>query len=227
MEKPKISRQTNKFRAGVSTPSRAPRKRPVKLPPTAWQTLGPFFPDEYLLRPGENDLTRIAKGKPRAKGDIIDVVGRVRDEAGRPVSGALIEVWQANRDGRYRHPADQTGLPLDPNFNGAGRAITDADGRYWFHSVKPGAYPMPIKDWFRPPHIHFSIYAGGILDRLITQMYFPREPLNRRDHILGAVADEKARKRLVGIASKGPRGTTTYTFDIVLRGSNETPFFER
>ena len=207
---------------------RTPKERLVRLPTTMWQTLGPYFPYRYLLRPGENDLIRIAKGKPRAKGEIIDTVGRVTDEDGRPVRGALIEVWQANKDGRYRHSVDQSDLPLDSNFIGVGRAMTDDEGRYRFHTIKPGPYPVPgYDDWLRPPHIHFSLYAAGILDRLITQMYFPRERLNKRDYIFCAIADEKARKRLTGKASKGLRGATTYTFDIVLRGRNETPFFER
>lgn len=207
---------------------RTPTKRLVKLPPTVWQTIGPYFPYKYLLRPGENDLTRIGKGKPRAKGDLIDIIGRVRDQDGRPVQGALIELWQANKDGRYRHPVDGSGLPLDPNFIGAGRAITDAKGQYRFHSIKPGPYPVPgYDDWYRPPHIHFSLYAAGVLDRLITQMYFPREALNKRDYIFNGVTDEKARKRLIGKGSAGPRGSTTYTFNIVLSGPNETPFYQR
>lgn len=206
---------------------RTPSQKLQKLAATPWQTLGPFFPYEFLIKPGENDLTRIAKGKPRAKGEIIDVVGRVLDEDGRPVQGALLEVWQCNEQGRYLHPVDQSGIPLDPNFHGVGRVITDAKGQYRIHTIKPGPYPVPgYDDWYRPRHIHFSLYAAGVLDRLITQMYFPREALNKKDYIFNALSDEKARRRLIGKESKGPRGTKTYSFDIVLKGRNETPFFE-
>lgn len=206
---------------------RTPSRRLGKLDATPWQTLGPFYPHEFLVAPGENDMTRIAKGRPRARGEVIDVVGRVLDEDGRPVRDCLIEVWQCNAAGRYRHAADQSDVPLDPNFNGAGRTVTDEDGRYRFHTIKPAAYAVPGYDsWKRPRHIHFSLYAAGILDRLITQMYFPGERLNRRDFMFNALPDDRARRALTGKASRGPRGATTYTFDMVLRGARETPFFE-
>ena len=122
---------------------------------------------------------------------------------------------------------DQSDVPLDRNFTGVGRVVTDEDGRYGFHTVKPAPYAVPGYDsWKRPRHIHFSLYAAGILDRLITQMYFPGERLNRQDFMYNALPDDKARRALTGKASKGPRGTTTYTFNMVLRGSQETPFFE-
>tara|TARA_A100001037_G_scaffold306130_1_gene349426 strand:+ start:7300 stop:8055 length:756 start_codon:yes stop_codon:yes gene_type:complete len=206
---------------------RTPSQRLQKLEITPWQTLGPFYPYEFLIKPGENDLTRIAKGKPRAKGEIIDVVGRVLDEDGRPVRGCLIEAWQCNAEGRYLHAADQSNIPIDPNFTGTGRVITDEQGRYRFHTIKPSPYPVPGYDnWKRPRHIHFSLYAAGILDRLITQMYFPGERMNRKDFMFNALPSDKARRALTGKASKGQRGTTTYTFDMILRGSQETPFFE-
>lgn len=206
---------------------RTPSRHLQKLETTPWQTLGPFYPYEFLVKPGENDMTRIAKGKPRAKGEVIDVVGRVLDEDGRPVRGCLIEAWQCNAAGRYLHAVDQSDVPLDPNFTGVGRVVTDEDGRYGFHTVKPAPYAVPGYDsWKRPRHIHFSLYAAGILDRLITQMYFPGERLNRQDFMYNALPDDKARRALTGKSSKGPRGTTTYTFNMVLRGSQETPFFE-
>ena len=206
---------------------RTPSRRLQKLETTPWQTLGPFYPYEFLIEPGENDMTRIAKGRRRAKGEVIDVVGRVLDEDGRPVRGCLIEAWQCNAAGRYLHAVDQSDVPLDPNFTGVGRVVTDEDGRYGFHTIKPAPYAVPGYDsWKRPRHIHFSLYAAGILDRLITQMYFPGERLNRQDFMYNALPDDKARRALTGKASKGPRGTTTYTFNMVLRGSQETPFFE-
>ena len=113
----------------------------------------------------------------------IEICGIVTDEAGRPAPGVLIEVWAANRHGKYDHPADTSDEPLDPNFKGYGRALTAADGSYRFVSIKPGAYPNPgyAPEWFRPPHVHFSVYAAGVMQRLITQMYFPGEELNEID----------------------------------------------
>ncbi len=192
---------------------------------TPSQTIGPFFA-LGLAEGGEVDVARRDPKGAAAQGEPIVVSGQVTDEQGRPVRKALIEVWQANRWGKYEHPDDTTDAPLDPNFKGWGRMLTDADGRYRFRTIKPGAYPNPgYDDWMRPPHIHFSLFAAGVMQRLITQVYFPGEPLNDIDPILNGIVDLQARASL--IARKGgatPHGTE-YTFDVVLRGAGETAFF--
>lgn len=187
---------------------------------TPSQTIGPFFAPG-LIRPGDDDLA------PRAQGIPIVVSGRVTDETGKPVRKALIEVWQANKWGKYEHPDDITDAPLDPDFKGWGRMLTGEDGHYRFRSIKPGAYPNPGYDnWMRPPHIHYSIFAAGLMQRLITQMYFPGEELNDIDPILNGIEDLDARASL--IARRLPDeagGALAFAFDIVLRGKGETAFF--
>jgi protocatechuate 3,4-dioxygenase beta subunit len=192
---------------------------------TPSQTVGPFF----ALGLAEGSATDVARRDPNgapAQGEPIVVTGRVTDEAGRPVRKALIEVWQANRWGKYEHPDDITDAPIDPNFKGWGRMLTDAEGCYLFRSIKPGAYPNPGYDnWMRPPHIHYSIFAAGLMQRLITQLYFPAESLNEIDPILNGIEDLDARASLIA----RPEGSTAegakYRFDIVLRGRGETAFF--
>ncbi len=155
------------------------------------------------------------------------ISGQVTDHHGKPVRKALIEVWQANKWGKYEHPDDITDQPLDANFKGWGRALSDADGRYRFYSIKPGAYPNPGYDnWMRPPHVHFSIFAAGVMQRLITQLYFPDEPLNDIDPILNGINNLDARASLIArrLADQDD-GTQSYEFNIVLRGAGETPFF--
>lgn len=195
---------------------------------TPEQTIGPFYP-RALVAEGENDLTRRAPDAPRAEGEVIEIRGSVVDEEGRPVAGALIEIWQANTWGRYDHPVDRGDAPLDPNFRGFGRTIADDSGAYRFLTIKPGAYPNPgYDDWFRPPHVHFSVFGAGLMQRIITQMYFPGEPLNDIDPILNGVADLAARARLISTHDDGPAGPSEfpcYRFDLVLRGKAETPFF--
>jgi protocatechuate 3,4-dioxygenase beta subunit len=204
--------------------TRTPTKPVLVVTPS--QTLGPFFP-LALAEGNETDLASTAPGGPRAQGTPIVVVGRVLDENGSPVHKALIEVWQANMWGKYDHPSDATDAPLDPNLKGWGRMLTDAEGRYRIRSIKPGAYPNPGYDnWMRPPHIHFSIFAAGLMQRLITQVYFPGEALNDIDPILNGIEDLDARASL--IARRLPDeadGTFAFAFDIVLRGRNETAFF--
>ena len=204
--------------------ARTPGKAVPVVTPS--QTVGPFF-SLGLVRPGDDDLACLTPGGPRAQGTPIVVSGRVTDEEGRPVRKALIEVWQASCRGKYPHPDDTTDAPPDPNLKGWGRMLTDADGRYRFTSIKPGAYPNPGYDnWMRPPHIHYSIFAAGVMQRLITQLYFPDEPLNDIDPILNGIEDLEARASL--IARPGPAaadGTQSFTFDIVLRGKAETAFF--
>jgi protocatechuate 3,4-dioxygenase beta subunit len=204
--------------------SRTPDK-PVRVV-TPSQTIGPFFA-LGLVSESDRDLACKVAGGPRAQGQPIVVTGRVTDENGKPVRKALIEVWQANRWGKYEHPDDTTEAPLDPNFKGWGRQLTDDEGRYRFVSIKPGAYPNPGYDnWFRPPHIHYSIFAAGLMQRLITQLYFPGEELNDIDPILNGIEDLDARAALIArrLADE-PDGAQHYEFDIVLRGAAETPFF--
>lgn len=200
-------------------------ERPVRVV-TPSQTIGPFFAFG-LVRDGDDDLACKTPGAARAQGVPIIVSGRVTDEEGRPVRKALIEVWQANRWGKYEHPDDSTDAPLDPHFKGWGRALTGDDGRYRFHSIKPGAYPNPgYDDWMRPPHVHFSIFAAGLMQRLITQMYFPGEELNDIDPILNGIEDLEERASLIARRlADGPGGVQIFGFDIVLRGKKETAFF--
>jgi protocatechuate 3,4-dioxygenase beta subunit len=193
--------------------------RPVGVV-TPSQTIGPFFAPG-LIRPGDDDLA------PHAQGTRIVVSGRVTDETGEPVRKALIEVWQANKWGKYEHPDDITDAPLDPHFKGWGRVLTGDDGRYRFRSIKPGAYPNPgYDDWMRPPHIHYSIFAAGLMQRLITQVYFPGEALNDIDPILNSIEDLEARASLIArrLADE-PDGALAFGFDIVLKGPGETAFF--
>jgi protocatechuate 3,4-dioxygenase beta subunit len=178
--------------------------------------------------PTDSDLTLQHAGEPL--GERILVHGRVLDEYGRPVRGALVEVWQANAAGRYRHKVDQHNAPLDPNFSGGGRIITEDDGRYSFRTIKPGAYPWGnhFNAW-RPAHIHFSLFGAGILSRLVTQMYFPGDPLQPLDPIFNSIADARARERLISrfdYDKTEPAFALAYEFNIVLRGDLDTPFEE-
>jgi protocatechuate 3,4-dioxygenase beta subunit len=202
-----------------NTPSRA---LPIITP---HQTIGPFFP-RHLVRPGDEDLAARELDGPRAQGDPIEIIGTVTDQMGQAAGGVLIEVWAANAKGKYDHPADKSDQPLDPNFKGYGRALTESDGRYRFVSIKPGAYPNPgYDDWFRPPHVHFSIYAAGVMDRLITQMYLPGEALNDIDPILNGIDDLDARASLIAVDEGMHDFGRRYRFDIALRGKVETQFF--
>ena len=173
----------------------------------------------------DNDLTRQHEGEPL--GERIIVQGRVLDDGGRPIPNTLVEIWQANAAGRYAHRVDQHPAPLDPNFSGAGRMLTDSEGRYRFTTIRPGAYPWRNHDnaW-RPAHIHFSLFGTSFLSRLITQMYFPGDPLMPFDPILNSIPDEKARRRLIAAFDLNvtrPEWALGFTFDIVLRGPNGTP----
>jgi protocatechuate 3,4-dioxygenase beta subunit len=177
----------------------------------------------------DNDLTRQHSGDPL--GERILVTGRVLDENGRAVPHTLVEIWQANAAGRYLHVKDQHAAPLDPNFTGAGRALTDADGRYRFVTIKPGAYPWRNhENAWRPAHIHFSLYGPALATRLVTQMYFPGDPLCAYDPMFQSIPDEKARQRLVSkldLSTTEPEWALGYSFDIVLRGREGTPFEQR
>jgi protocatechuate 3,4-dioxygenase beta subunit len=163
-----------------------------------------------------------------ALGQRIIVAGRVTDEDGRPIGTTMIEIWQANAAGRYQHHGDQHDAPLDPNFRGAGRVFTDADGYYRFVTIKPGAYPWPNHhNAWRPNHIHFSLSGPALATRLVTQMYFPGDPLLPLDPIFNAVPDATARDRLVARFDTGtgvPDWALGYRFDLVLRGRGATPW---
>ncbi|KAA1011587.1 protocatechuate 3,4-dioxygenase subunit beta [Paraburkholderia panacisoli] len=178
------------------------------------------------LDPLDNDLTRNAVRNGEPLGERIIVTGRVLDEGGRPVRNTLVEIWQANAAGRYVHKADQHDAPLDPNFLGAGRCITDTEGRYRFMTIKPGAYPWGNHpNAWRPQHIHFSLFGDHFGSRLVTQMYFPGDPLLAFDPIYqGTPAN--ARERMISSFSLDTTQEAYalgYDFDIVLRGPNETP----
>jgi protocatechuate 3,4-dioxygenase, beta subunit len=207
-----------------STRLRGPKRPLLLLPHTLSELTGPVFGHESV---GEldHDLTRHHDGEPL--GERIIVSGRVLDSAGRPVPSALIEIWQANAAGRYRHDVDRHPAPLDPNFTGAGRCLTDDAGRYRFVTVKPGAYPWRNHpNAWRPAHIHLSIFGRAFTSRLVTQMYFPGDPLFELDPIFQSVRDPKARERLIcefELETTEPEWALGYRFDIVLGGPSETP----
>jgi protocatechuate 3,4-dioxygenase, beta subunit len=208
----------------ASTVKRAPTKPLVVLPHTLSELTGPIFGHDEV-KPSDADLTKQHKGDPI--GERIIVSGRVLDENGRPVPHTLVEVWQANSSGRYPHRVDQHNAPVDPNFSGAGRTLTDAEGRYRFVTIRPGEYPWRnhYNAW-RPAHIHFSLFGPAFATRIVTQMYFPGDPLLDYDPMYLCVPDEKARKRLVSIfdwETTVPEFALAYKFDIVLRGRDETP----
>jgi protocatechuate 3,4-dioxygenase beta subunit len=208
----------------ASTVKRAPTKPLVVLPQTLSEITGPLFGHDEV-KPGDADLTKQHKGDPI--GERIVVSGRVLDENGRPVPHTLVEVWQANAAGRYPHRVDTHNAPMDPNFSGAGRALTDAEGRYRFVTIRPGEYPWRnhYNAW-RPAHIHFSLFGPAFVTRIVTQMYFPGDPLLEYDPMYLCVPDEKARKRLISVfdwETTVPEFALGYKFDIVLRGRDETP----
>ena len=207
-----------------STRLRHPTRPLVPLPEAFADLEGPLFGEE-VLEPDDADLTVHGSGEPL--GERIIVQGRVLDEEGRPVRGALVEVWQANAAGRYGHERDQHPAPLDPNFAGAGRCLTDDAGRYHFVTVKPGAYPWGNhENAWRPAHIHFSLFGRMFTQRLVTQMYFPGDPLFEHDPIFRAVRDPRARELLVARFDLGvtvEAWALGYTWDIILgRGGRGT-----
>lgn len=211
----------------LSSMARAPRMPLIPLPSTITENTGPIFSPE-LIRKGDNDLTAQHAGEPI--GERIFVHGRVLDEGGGPIPNALVEIWQANAAGRYRHKVDTWDAPIDPNFTGAGKTLTDEQGRYSFKTIKPGPYPWRNHhNAWRPSHIHFSLFGVGILSRLVTQMYFPGDPLQPLDPIFNSIPDEAARMRLVStldMQRAEPNYALAFAFDIVLRGRSETPFEE-
>ncbi len=212
----------------ASTVKRAPTQPLVVLPHTLSEVTAPVFGYDDI-KAIDADLTRQHQGAPQ--GERIVVSGRVLDENGKPIPSVLIEIWQANAAGRYNHRVDQHDAPIDPNFTGAGRALTDAEGRYRFMTIRPGAYPWRnhYNAW-RPAHIHFSLFGRAIVQRLITQMYFPGDPLLEYDPMFMCVADEKARERLISKLdweTTMPEYALGYRFDVVLRGREATPMETR
>ena len=208
----------------VSSQKRAPTQPPIMLSHTVTETTGPvFLPSD--ISENDADLTRQHEGEPQ--GERIIVTGRVLDEDGHAIPNTLIEVWQANAAGRYRHKRDEHDAPIDPNFTGFGRTSSDGKGHYRFTTIKPGAYPWGNHhNAWRPAHIHFSLFGPAFATRLVTQMYFPGDPLLAFDPIFNSTPDERARNRLVSTfdwETTTPQFALGYRFDIVLRGRDATP----
>ncbi|MFZ0814668.1 MAG: protocatechuate 3,4-dioxygenase subunit beta [Candidatus Sulfotelmatobacter sp.] len=211
----------------VSSIKRAPTKPQVRIPYTLSEITGPSFESE-IVAPNASDLTRQHSAEPL--GERIIVSGRVLDEDSRPLPNTLLEIWQANAAGRYQHAVDQHDAPLDSNFTGCGQAITDAEGRYRFVTIRPGEYPWGnhYNAW-RPAHIHFSLFGPAFATRLVTQMYFPGDPLLPFDPIFNCTADENARSRLISAfdwETTMPGNALGYRFDLILRGREATPMEE-
>ena len=207
-----------------STRLRAPAQPLLVVAPAFLHQPGPAVPQGFV-RNGDNDLT--IHGKSAPLGEKMIVSGRVLDDTGRPVRDSLVEIWQANASGRYDHPGDTHAAPLDPNFHGIGRTFTDGEGRYRFVTIKPGSYPWANHAFaWRPQHIHFSLLGNAPVQRLVTQMYFPGDPLLAIDPIFMSVPGENARARMVSTLAleTGLEDIALgYTFDIVLAGVQATP----
>jgi protocatechuate 3,4-dioxygenase beta subunit len=206
---------------------RSPRLPLLSLQNSLSEVTGPLFGAHQLGRL-DNDLILNYAKDGEAIGQRLIVHGRVTDERGAGVANSLLEFWQANAGGRYRHKNDRYLAPLDPNFGGCGRTLTDADGAYAFRTIKPGAYPWRnfVNSW-RPAHIHFSLFGTGFAQRLITQMYFEGDPLLAHDPMFGMIPDREAASRLVApldLNASVPLDTLAYRFDIVLRGRRSTLF---
>ncbi len=208
-----------------STALRHPNRELHLLPQRLTEVTGPLFGDDRV-QPGDDDLTQYDGGE--AVGQRIIVHGRVLDSDARPVTNSLVEIWQANGGGRYRHVNDQWPAPLDPHFAGLGRCATDQHGHYRFTTIKPGAYPWGNhRNAWRPAHIHLSLFGQAFTQRLVTQMYFPDDPLFFQDPIFNSIPDDKARRRLVSSYDHDAtleQWALGFRFDIVLRGHAQTPF---
>lgn len=209
-----------------STRLRAPSQPLVVLRDRLTEVTGPLLTGE--IGPSDHDLTLQHAGE--ALGQRIVVFGRVLDSDGRAVPSTLVEIWQANAAGRYAHAGDNWPAPLDPNFSGGGRVVTDSAGNYSFTTIKPGAYPWKNHhNAWRPAHIHLSLFGRAFTQRLVTQMYFPDDPLFAQDPIFNSVPDEAARRRMIStfdLDATRPDWALAYRFDIVLRGREQTPFEE-
>jgi protocatechuate 3,4-dioxygenase beta subunit len=211
----------------VGTRLRAPKEPLVLLPASLSELTGPVFA-EGRLGETDADLTRQHAGEPL--GERITVSGRVLGSDGKPLRGQLVEIWQANSAGRYRHEVDTHDAPLDPNFSGGGRCLTDDDGSYRFVTVLPGAYPWGNhQNAWRPKHIHFSLFGRAFPERLVTQMYFPGDPLFPFDPIFNSVRGDAARQRMIAtfeLERTQPDWALGFRFDIVLGGRAATPLEE-
>ncbi len=207
-----------------STALRAPGQPPVLLPQHLTEITGPLL-GEGRVTATDADLTTGHGGEPL--GERIIVTGRVLDSDGRPVPDTLVEIWQANASGRYHHAVDEHPAPLDPNFSGVGRCVTDSSGRYRFVTIKPGAYPWRNHpNAWRPAHIHFSLFGRAFTQRLVTQMFFPGDPLYFQDPIFNSVP-QAARERLIcrfDLDLTEPEWALGFGWDIVLRGQRATVF---
>ena len=209
----------------ASTVKRSPSEPLVVLPTSLSEVTGPLFGYD-VIKANDFDLTKQGGGEPI--GERIVVSGRVLDANARPVANTLVEIWQANAAGRYPHHRDNHNAPLDPNFTGCGRTLTDDRGCYRFVTIRPGEYPWRNHhNAWRPAHIHFSLFGPAFATRLVTQMYFPGDPLLEFDPMYTSIPSERARKRLVSAfdwETTIPEQALGYRFDIVLRGRDETPF---
>ena len=211
----------------AATILRAPQQRLVPLSVGRAESTGPVF-GEGTVGDLDHDLTRNSVRTAEPLGERILITGRVLDCIGRPVRNALIEIWQANAAGRYIHKKDIHDAPIDPNFTGTGRCMTDDEGRYRFTSIRPGAYPWRNhQNAWRPPHIHFSIFGRSFSQRLVTQMYFPGDPLLAYDPIYNSIPGDAARNRLVArfdLSVTQPEWALGFDFDVVVDGARQTPF---
>ena len=209
-----------------STRARAPLLAPIRAPHTLTEASSPRLSPAHF--PIHADMSR--HGGQAAMGERIIVAGRVLDEAGRPVAGSMMEIWQANSAGRYQTGRDQHDAPLDPNFEGQARVFTDAEGRYSFTTIRPGAYPWRNHhNAWRPVHLHFGLFGAAYAQRMVTQMYFPGDPLLPLDPVFNTTADAAARDRLIAAFDLDvtiPEFALGYRFDITLRGPSATPFEE-
>jgi len=215
-----IPRYHRSFTRNPSTPL-------VRRPVTLSEMTGPTGLVERFGAVSELDLSHPIAGGPRALGQLITLTGRVTDEDGRPIGGTIVELWQANSCGKYIHKLDRYNAPLDPNFLGQGCIVTDAEGVFNIVTIKPGCYPVMESDWWRAPHIHFSLFGPSWMNRFVTQIFFPGEPLNQTDLLLTGVKDEEARDRLI-LKPCAAVGLDFYTalgfqIDFVLRGKRATP----
>ncbi len=217
------SQPANDTPAYGSTHLRHPQRPALRIPHTVTEMTGPIFAASRLAP--MSDLSMI--NGQSAQGERIIVRGRVTDEDDRPIPHTMIEIWQANAAGRYDHPGDQHDAPLDPNFHGSGRIFCNNDGWYQFTTIKPGAYPWRNHhNAWRPNHIHYSLFGTGFGQRIVTQMYFPGDPLLALDPVYRSVPDQGARDRLVAafdIEVTAPEWALGYRFDFVLRGRQATP----
>ena len=210
---------------------RAPKNKKISFPSSDSEILGPIF-DENIIGELDNNLTlNFSKNKNSPLGHKIIVYGNVLDQFSKPIEGALIEIWQANSAGKYLHNNDKNTAPIDPNFAGCGRCLTTSRGYYEFLTIQPGPYPYPNRgiEW-RPMHIHFSIFGKSFGQRLITQMYFEGDPLIKHCPMVNSIADEKAKKSLIGALDTSRSNTQNllaYKFNIVLRGIKQTYFENR